>query len=71
MMFGFGFLFMLVIPILAIGGVVWLVLALARGSQGASLIPSGRETPLDTLKARYAKGEISKEQFEQMKSDIA
>lgn len=68
---GFGFLFMLVVPVLVIGGLVWLVLALVRVSQGASLIPSVREAPLDTLKARYAKGEISKEQFEQMKHDLA
>lgn len=29
-----------------------------------------RETPLDILRRRYASGEITKEQFEQMKKDI-
>jgi putative membrane protein len=29
-----------------------------------------RETPLEVLKARYARGEITKEQFEQMKEDL-
>ncbi len=31
----------------------------------------GTETALDILKKRYATGEISKEEFEQMKKDIS
>ena len=30
----------------------------------------GRETPSEILKRRYANGEVTKEQFEQMKKDI-
>jgi putative membrane protein len=31
---------------------------------------SKNETPLDILKKRYAKGEITKEQFDEMKKNI-
>jgi len=39
---------------------------LAAGSSGATSQP----TPLDTLKERYAKGEIGKDEFEQKKRDL-
>ena len=41
-----------------------------QGHGGHSGEGMGTETPLDILKKRYAKGEITKEEFEQMKNDI-
>ena len=33
--------------------------------------PRDSETPIEILKKRYAKGEITKEQFEEMKRDLS
>jgi putative membrane protein len=55
--------------ILVVGGIVWLVVTQLQKGGGATG-GSPRETPLDILKARYAKGELTKEQFEEMKKDI-
>ena len=47
----------------------------AHGWGGWSDVPRGpstsSETPLDVLKRRYAAGEITREQFEQMRRDVA
>ena len=42
------------------------VLYLLFGRRGGQ----GQESALDILKKRYAKGEISKEEFEQIKKDL-
>ncbi len=70
MMFGFGILFMLIIPALIIGGIVWLVVALGRGGQFLTGAGTVKQTPQEILQARYAKGEITKEQFDQMRRDL-
>ncbi|MFQ5846515.1 MAG: SHOCT domain-containing protein [Candidatus Methylomirabilales bacterium] len=64
----FGMLLMLLFWVLIIVGVVLIVRWLigeARSSQ-----PGSSETPLDILKKRYARGEIDKEQFENIKRDL-
>ena len=74
---GFGFggmllggLLMLAFWVLVIGGAIWLIVTLARGSQSTPGAPTAGQAPLDILKARYAKGEITKEQFEEIKRDL-
>ena len=50
-------------------GIVFLVRFLTRGG-GGSGNPGGRESALDILKKRYAKGEMSREEFEAMRKDL-
>ena len=77
MMGGYGFpmmgvgmgLGMLVFWVLIIAGGVWLAQSLSRGAGSSTMMPPG-ESPLDILKRRYAKGEITKDQFEQIKRDL-
>ena len=65
---GFGWIFMVLFWALIVLGVValakWLFTA-GGGGSGAS-----RGTPLDVLKERYARGEINREQYEQMRRDL-
>lgn len=65
----FGWLMMLLFWILIIVGAVLIIrwLVTETGSRGAG---SG-ETALDILKRRYAKGELTKEQFDAMKRDLS
>ena len=63
-----GVLLGVLVLVFVIGGSVWLVQSLARGSSGSSLPAS--ETPLEIIKRRYASGEITKEQFEAMRRDL-
>jgi len=64
-MMGIGMLFMVLFWVFVIAGVVYLIRWLM--SQGLTSRP---ESSLDILKKRYARGEISKEQFDEMKQDL-
>ncbi len=72
---GYGFnpigaILSLVFWALIIGGIVLLVVWLARNAGRTALGASPTDAPLDILKARYAKGEITKEQFDAIKRDL-
>ncbi len=60
---GFGWLSMIIFWVLVIMGIVFIVRMIAGGEKK-------NEAALDILKMRYAKGEISKEEFDAKKKDI-
>ena len=64
---GWGFIMMFVWLISLIVLVV-VVLRLLKGHESNA---SRRADPLDIAKERYAKGEITKDQFEQLKKDLS
>lgn len=48
--------------------IVWAVVRLTRRESAGT---SARGNPLDVAKERYARGEITREQFEQIKKDLS
>jgi len=50
------------------GLLVWLVLSVVSRSGKA---PDTGDTPLEILKRRYARGEITKEEFARMRQDVS
>ena len=68
----FGGLFMIIAWLAVIFFVVWVVRELSGGNRKSENknVTDGGKTALDILKERYAKGELTKEQFEAMKKEI-
>lgn len=64
--FGWGGPIMGILLIILIGATIFFVLKTAKGT-GLRL---SNETPLDILKIRYAKSEISEEEYEKMKKAL-
>jgi len=62
----FGLIFMVLWWVIIIGVVVALLQWLVRQARGSA--PFG--SPLDMVKGRYAKGEITKDEFDRIKKDI-
>ena len=75
---GFGMLFSFLFWIIIAGFVVWaLAQALSRssaphgGSDISSIATSQSDFTLEILKQRFAKGEITREEFESMRQELA
>ena len=66
----FAWIAMLVFWALIIGGLALLVVWLVREVLPAAVVPVGPPHALDVLKARYARGEITRDQYEEMKREI-
>lgn len=70
--FGFGGIFTIFFWVAIIGLGVWLVSSLVSrtNSQPPSNSGASPDSALDILKKRYARGEITKEQFEEMRRTL-
>ncbi|MBU2547099.1 MAG: SHOCT domain-containing protein [Proteobacteria bacterium] len=66
-MYGYGGIMWLIVIALAIVAIYIFVRLAGKGRAVGGVTT---ETPLEILKKRYARGEISREQFEEMKKDI-
>lgn len=56
--------------ILVIAAIVLIVFLVRKGVRGSTGVPPGPPTARQILDERYAKGEIDRETYEQMKKDI-
>ncbi len=74
--FGYGWIMMVIFWVVVIGlAVLLLSLLFPRithniTSNGNPQRTGALESPMEILKQRYARGEITKEQFEQMRHDL-
>lgn len=65
--FGYGGMFMWIIFVIVVGLLVYFVVQAQKTKSPAG---SGNGDPLDILKRRYAKGEITKATYEEMREDL-
>lgn len=70
MNFGFGGGFMWIIWILLLVAVIWVIKAAVSSGDGTGGRGDRPETALDILKARFARGEISAEEYKRMRDEL-
>ncbi len=77
-LFGWGMglvmLFGWLLPLAAVGLIVWLIVGRGRSDSGGMAAADGRrrdpDSALQILRERYARGEISREEFLQARQDL-
>lgn len=69
-MTGWGGWLMMIFWIILLAVAIYFMVRLFRGASESQQGGRG-ETPMDILKRRYANGEISKEEFEEKKKELA
>jgi putative membrane protein len=66
-----GMILNFVIILAVLGGIVWLVVwGAGRLSTGAGWSAASGQSAREILQARYARGELSREQYQQMLADL-
>jgi len=65
--YGYGGMFMGILFLIVLGVAIYFIV---RNVRSRNVEEQGRETPIDILKKRYAKGEITKEDFDRMKNEL-
>lgn len=65
--FGYGGMVMWLIFLIVLGVAIYFIV---QALKSKNVIGQGQDMPLDILKRRYAKGEITKEEFERTKKDL-
>lgn len=66
----FGGVWMIVFWGLIIGLVVWGVSRLSGDQRPAERAPGSEQSPMDIARSRYARGEISRDEFTQIRKDL-
>jgi putative membrane protein len=68
---GFGFIFMALFWIVIIGLGIWLLSNLFPKNKASSLADeSGSESAVEILRRRYARGELTKEEYESIRYEV-
>ncbi|MEW6333483.1 MAG: SHOCT domain-containing protein [Thermodesulfobacteriota bacterium] len=65
--FGYGGMFMWIIFLIVVGFLIYFIV---QAQKGKDQTLTHSESPLDILKRRYAKGEITKDEYDRMRKDM-